>query len=63
MLSGFFGQVRRDLDVFLDSKVGHQVVELEDKAQLAAAVLAQIGRLEHGEVAAVHHDGAAVGIL
>ena len=40
-----FGQVRRDLDVFLDGKVGHQVVELEDKAQLAASVLAQIGGL------------------
>lgn len=58
-----FGQVRRDLDVFLDGKVGHQVVELEDKAQLAASVLAQIGGLERREIAAVHHDGAAVGIL
>ena len=55
-----FGQVRRDLDVFLDGKVGHQVVELEDKAQLAASVLAQIGGLERREIAAVHHDGAAV---
>ena len=58
-----FGQVRRDLDVLLDGKVGHQVVELEDKTQLSAAILAQIGRFEHREVAAVHHDGAAVGIL
>ena len=58
-----FGQVRRDLDVFLDGEVGHQVVELKDKAQLAAAVLTQVGGLEHREVAAVHHDGAGVGIL
>ena len=58
-----FGQVRRDLDVFLDGEIGHQVVELEDKAQLTAAILAQVGRLEHREVAAVHHDGAGVGIL
>ena len=58
-----FGQVCRDLDVFLDGKVGHQVVELKDKAQLTAAILAQIGRFEHREVAAVHHDGATVGIL
>ena len=58
-----FGQVRRDLDVFLDGEIGHQVVELEDKAQLTAAILAQVGRLEHREVAAVHHDGAAVSIL
>ena len=58
-----FGQVRRDLDVFLDGEVGHQVVELEDKAQLTAAILAQVGRFEHREVAAVHNDGAAVGIL
>ena len=58
-----FGQVRRDLDVLLDGEVGHQVVELEDKAQLTAAILAQVGRLEHREVAAVHHDGAAVSIL
>lgn len=55
--------MRRDLDVFLDGKIGHQVVELEDKAQLTAAILAQVGRFEHREVAAVHHDGAAVGIL
>ena len=55
--------MRRDLDVFLDGEIGHQVVELEDKAQLAAAILAQVGGLEHREVAAVHHDGAAVGIL
>lgn len=58
-----FGQVRRDLDVLLDGEIGHQVVELEDKTQLTAAILAQVGRLEHREVAAVHHDGAAVGIL
>lgn len=58
-----FGQVRRDLDVLLDGEVGHQIVELEDEAQLTAAVLTQVGRLEHREVAAVHHDGAAVGIL
>lgn len=58
-----FGQVRRDLDVFLDGKVGHQVVELKDKTQLAASVLAQISRLEHREVAAVYHDRAAVGIF
>lgn len=58
-----FGQVRRDLNVFLDGEVGHQVVELKDKAQLAAAVLTQVGGLEHREVAAVHHDGAGVGIL
>lgn len=58
-----FGQVRRDLDVFLDGEIGHQVVELKDKAQLTAAILAQVGRLEHREVAAVHHDRAAVGIL
>ena len=58
-----FGQVRRDLDVFLDGEVGHQVVELKDKAQLAAAGLTQVGGLEHREVAAVHHDGAGVGIL
>lgn len=58
-----FGQVRRDLDVFLNGEVGYQVVELEDKAQLAAAVLAQVGGLEHSEVAAVHHDGAVVGVF
>lgn len=55
--------MRRDLDVLLDGEIGHQVVELEDKTQLTAAILAQVGRLEHREVAAVHHDGAAVGIL
>lgn len=55
--------MRRDLDVLLDGEIGHQVVELEDKSQLTAAILAQVGRLEHREVAAVHHDGAAVGIL
>lgn len=58
-----FGQVRRDLDVLLDGEIGHQIVELEDKAQLTAAVLTQVGGLEHREVAAVHHDGAVVGIL
>ena len=58
-----FGQVRRDLDVLLDGEIGHQVVKLEDKTQLTASILAQIGRFEHREVAAVHHDGAAVGIL
>ena len=58
-----FGQVRRDLDVFLDGEVGHQVIKLEDKAQLAAAILAQVGRLEHREVAAVHQNRAGVGIL
>lgn len=58
-----FGQVRRDLDVLLDGEIGHQVVELKHKAQLTAAILAQVGRLEHREVAAVHHDGAGVGIL
>lgn len=62
-MSGFFGQVRRDLDVLLDGEIGHQVVELEDKTQLTAAILAQIGRFEHREGAAVHHDGATVGIL
>lgn len=55
--------MRRDLDVLLDGEIGYQVVELKDKAQLTAAILAQVGRLEHREVAAVHHDGAAVGIL
>ena len=58
-----FGQVRRDLDVLLNGEVGYQVVELEDKAQLTAAILAQVGRFEHREVAAVHHDGAGVSIL
>lgn len=58
-----FGQVRRDLDVLLDGEIGHQVVELEDKAQLAAAVLTQVGGLERGEVAAVHQNRAGVGIL
>ena len=58
-----FGQVRRDLDVLFNGEVGYQVVELEDKAQLAAAILAQVGGLEYGEVAAVHQNGAAVGIL
>ena len=53
----------RDLDVFLDGEVGHQVVELEDKTKLAASVLAQVGRLEHREVAAVHQNRASVGIL
>ena len=58
-----FGQVCRDLDVFLDGEVGHQIIELEHEAQLAASVFAQVGRLEHREVTAVHHDGTAVGIL
>ena len=55
--------MRRDLDVLLNGEVGHQVVELEDKAQLAAAILTQVGRLKHGEVAAVHQNRAGVGIL
>ena len=55
--------MRRDLDVLLDGEIGHQVVELEDKTQLTASILAKVGRLEHREVAAVHHDGTAVGIL
>ena len=55
--------MRRDLDVFLDGKVGHQVVELEDKTQLAASVLAQIGGLEHREIATIYHNGTAVSIL
>ena len=58
-----FGQVRRDLDVLLDGEIGHQVVELEDKAQLTAAILAQVGRLKHREVAAVHQNRAGIGIL
>ncbi len=58
-----FGQVRRDLDVLLDGEIGHQVVELEDKAQLTAAILAQVGGLKHGEVAAVHQNRAGIGIL
>ena len=58
-----FGQVRRDLDVFLDGEVRHQIIELEHEAQFAASVFAQVSGLEHREVAAVHHDGAAVGIL
>ena len=58
-----FGQVRRDLDVFLDGEIGHQVVELEDKAQLAAAILAQVAGVERGEVAAVHQNRAGVSIL
>ena len=58
-----FGQVRRDLDVLLDGEIGHQVVELEDKAQLTAAILTQIGRLKHREVAAVHQNRAGIGIL
>ena len=55
--------LRRELDVFERRQVGDQIVELEDKAQLAAAILAQVGGLEYGEVAAVHQNGAAVGIL
>lgn len=55
--------MRRDLDVFLDGEIGHQIIELEHEAQLAASVFAQVGRLEHREVTAVHHDGAGVGIL
>lgn len=58
-----FGQVRRDLDVLLDGEIGHQVVELEDKSQLTAAILAQVGRFEHREVAAVHQNRASVGTL
>ena len=58
-----FGQVRRDLDVLLDGEVGHQVVELEDKAQLTASVFAQVSGLEHREVAAVHQNRAGIGIL
>ncbi len=53
----------RDLDVFLDGEVGHQVVELEHEAQLASAILAQVAGVERGEVAAVHQNRAAVGIL
>ena len=53
----------RDLDVLADGQVGHQVVELEDEAELVAAVLAELLGRQAGKLRAAHVDGAAIGRL
>ena len=55
--------MRRDLDILLDGEVGHEVVELEDEAELAAAVLAEILARKRSELAVADRDRAAVGAL
>lgn len=54
------GEVRGDLDVLLDGEVWHEVIELEDEAKLATAVLAEVSGREGREVAAVDGDASAV---
>ena len=53
----------RDLDVLLDSEIGHKVVELEDEAELAAAVLAEVLARKRSELAVTDRDRATVGAL
>lgn len=52
--------MRGDLDVLPDREVGYEVIELEDEAQLATAVLAEVLAREGCEVASIDGDAAAV---
>ena len=56
-------QVLAHLDVLGDRQVGHEVVELEDETELAAAVFHQIVRLEAGDGRVAHADRARIGRL
>ena len=48
--------LRRKLDVFKGGEVGHQVVELEDEADVGAAVFNKVRLACMGNVASVHHQ-------
>ena len=58
-----FGEILCHLDVLANGEVGHQVVELENKAQLTAAVLHQLAVLELGDVRAAYRDASRVNLL
>ena len=60
---GIAREVCCDLDVLPNGEVRHEVVELEDKAQLATAVLAEVLAREGCEVASIDRDAAAVRVL
>ena len=57
---GIIRQMGCDLDVLADGEVWHEVVELKDKAELAAAVLAQILGTKRRELAAAYANRSPV---
>ena len=54
------GEVLANLDVLAYRKVGHEVVELEDEAKLASAVLHKLLAGNLGDVGITHDDAAGV---
>ena len=50
--------LRRELDVFERRQVGDQIVELEDKADVGAAVLHELRLVGSAHVTPVHRHGA-----
>ena len=57
---GVVGEVLADFDVLLHGQVAHQVVELEDEAQLAAAVFHKVAVSQAGKLGAIDADGPGI---
>ena len=57
------GCLRRKLDVFKRREVGHQVVKLEDEADVRAPVIRQLRAAQAGDLLAADDDGAAGGLI
>ena len=53
-------EVLAHLNVLLHGQVRHEIVELEDEAQLLPAVIRELLCVQAHDLLAVHHDGAAV---
>ena len=53
----------RQLDVFKRREVGHQVVKLEDEADVRSPVIRQLGTAQAGDLLAADGNGAAGGLV